>query len=613
MNNQQNFRGKKLPPKQFHPFPNNNYHNPGYQNNTYPHPPMYPNMNGYQFQRNIPEMPQMYMRPIPKMHQNFRREYFDSTGFPMHMHQPFTMNEVFSQNEPMQGLFKKNVPQNEPSCGHNEVLKVRRVPAGERDIQVEHLDSFSQKSGEDLIKERNLEENQNEEVKYFPAQEEEKEFFDQKDPKITIVSPHLVQYFKKNAKRLSKHMDQETKLNLKMQKGGSVLLKTKVTANEKSTLSKLRGSRKIKKEKTKSQKNYLTINQHINIQNINPPMMGGFYEPMRQTRHSFPMHNPAQDYQKFKEMFPPSRNSSHEEFSNNQEPDNVRKNWDLICELNLEDKLFLDVSTNNVYLKVDNKNDLRFKNFEHLRNQSMNLEEAESQLVPLAESLLPNHLQNLRQLDAHEPNFQTQSFLEADLNELNLEPGTMSNRRPVTQIVQKKIPKIVKKVKYKNKINLKLKKKQNDRKIKKEKIGCKCSKSKCLRLHCLCFKKGSYCSRLCGCDDCFNVEEHKDLVEKVKKATKDINSTAFESKFLELEREGNVIQITKGCTCMKNNCLKNYCECRKNGMQCTTLCKCDQCFNDQIQLTQEEVMKLHTKSSRKKKKIIFQTKIEQNI
>ena len=98
------------------------------------------------------------------------------------------------------------------------------------------------------------------------------------------------------------------------------------------------------------------------------------------------------------------------------------------------------------------------------------------------------------------------------------------------------------------------------------------------------------------------------MVEKVKNATKDINSQAFESKFLEIERNGTIIKITKGCTCMKNNCLKNYCECKKNGLSCTTLCKCDQCFNDHIKLTPDEVLRMHTKNSRKKKKIIFQTR-----
>lgn len=135
--------------------------------------------------------------------------------------------------------------------------------------------------------------------------------------------------------------------------------------------------------------------------------------------------------------------------------------------------------------------------------------------------------------------------------------------------------------------------------------GCKCIKSKCLRLHCLCFRKKQFCGENCKCIGCYNQVKYKALVEEVRKVTKDINSEAFESRFVTIESQGQVRKYTKGCSCSKNNCLKNYCECRKNNMPCTPLCKCENCKNFKIDLEPEVAKKLCKKKSRKKKKIVF--------
>ena len=37
-----------------------------------------------------------------------------------------------------------------------------------------------------------------------------------------------------------------------------------------------------------------------------------------------------------------------------------------------------------------------------------------------------------------------------------------------------------------------------------KRIGCRCNMSKCLRLHCRCFKDLEYCARNCKCTGCFN-------------------------------------------------------------------------------------------------------------
>jgi hypothetical protein len=135
--------------------------------------------------------------------------------------------------------------------------------------------------------------------------------------------------------------------------------------------------------------------------------------------------------------------------------------------------------------------------------------------------------------------------------------------------------------------------------------GCKCSKSKCLRLHCVCFRAGNFCGESCNCKGCYNTKDNKQLVENVINVTKDINSHAFKSRILEIEINGQVTKLTTGCSCSKNNCLKNYCECRKNGLGCSPLCKCENCKNSKIDLDPSIASTLYTKASRKKKKIIF--------
>jgi len=158
--------------------------------------------------------------------------------------------------------------------------------------------------------------------------------------------------------------------------------------------------------------------------------------------------------------------------------------------------------------------------------------------------------------------------------------------------------------------NYSRKKKSSKRKPQK---GCRCSKSKCLRLHCVCFRNGSFCSGDCGCKGCYNTDSNKHLVDEVRKATKDINSQAFESRFVEIKYGDKTMKFTKGCSCSKNNCQKNYCECFKNSLPCTPLCKCENCCNEKCDIEPKIASQLFKKSSRKKKKIVFKTKSDNAI
>lgn len=146
-----------------------------------------------------------------------------------------------------------------------------------------------------------------------------------------------------------------------------------------------------------------------------------------------------------------------------------------------------------------------------------------------------------------------------------------------------------------------------------KKKGCNCSKSKCLRLHCVCFRDGAFCGDDCGCKGCFNTIQNKELVMKVRASTKDINSSAFESRIIKLKIGNKTHRFTYGCSCSKNNCLKNYCECKKNGLPCSPLCRCEGCQNCRVHLDPSLANSLHRKVSRKKKKIIFKEKNKDSI
>ena len=139
----------------------------------------------------------------------------------------------------------------------------------------------------------------------------------------------------------------------------------------------------------------------------------------------------------------------------------------------------------------------------------------------------------------------------------------------------------------------------------KKKKSCNCNSTMCLRLHCYCFQNNEVCDTSCGCTDCLNKLEYEKVRKFVKKKTEQINPFAFKEKY---SQGINTSMIhSRGCKCSKNKCQKNYCECFKNNISCSSLCRCEKCDNDKIIMDKKDVKKVYKNKFRKKHKLVFKT------
>eukprot|EP01017_Pseudomicrothorax_dubius_P011088 TRINITY_DN14091_c0_g2_i2.p1 TRINITY_DN14091_c0_g2~~TRINITY_DN14091_c0_g2_i2.p1 ORF type:complete len:296 (+),score=30.39 TRINITY_DN14091_c0_g2_i2:89-976(+) len=133
--------------------------------------------------------------------------------------------------------------------------------------------------------------------------------------------------------------------------------------------------------------------------------------------------------------------------------------------------------------------------------------------------------------------------------------------------------------------------------------GCKCRKSRCLKLYCECLAKGQMCGESCGCTHCYNNPQHETARRKAIQAIKERNAL---SKFaqenpdkvselihnkdmcIQVIQEGlesmqltdhSLLKEAKGCSCKRSSCQKRYCECFVRGESCTEECSCEGCKN----------------------------------
>jgi hypothetical protein len=142
------------------------------------------------------------------------------------------------------------------------------------------------------------------------------------------------------------------------------------------------------------------------------------------------------------------------------------------------------------------------------------------------------------------------------------------------------------------------------RRMRPPKKACGCKSSKCLRLHCLCFKQLGYCTLKCGCVGCLNVPVFEDSRSFVIEKTIEINKNAFKAKTMLQNEVGKTVINTYGCSC-KSGCINKYCACSKMQTGCSPLCRCKSCENVKIEIGKEQVHRLYNGQRRKKLKIVI--------
>ncbi|EAS00995.2 tesmin TSO1-like CXC domain protein (macronuclear) [Tetrahymena thermophila SB210] len=98
---------------------------------------------------------------------------------------------------------------------------------------------------------------------------------------------------------------------------------------------------------------------------------------------------------------------------------------------------------------------------------------------------------------------------------------------------------------------------------------CNCQTTQCIKKYCSCYANNNFCvPSICKCQSCMNTFQQS------------YNSTSQKKpKLISSQKSLSQENATISCTCQKSFCKKQYCDCYKSGKKCSTLCKCQNCFN----------------------------------